>query len=192
MPGIVPIAGADWERVITQGGTPSLVWFETTWCSHCVKVRPILERIAQNYLHQILVCSVDGDTEKTLVSQWGVRGYPTVIAFNHGVKVDVKIGEQDYLAYNHMAIKLVGDKTHLPYSTLDGQEGVGWPWNADQTASVNSFTLTPYRGGLSRLVFAFDEVGDPHLTLTNSQGLSRTMRWADLPDHLPHEGEKKS
>jgi thioredoxin 1 len=69
-----------------QAGKPILVYVEASWCPTCAKQRPILGRLEKDpAFANLTVFSVDFDTQKDVVREFGVRMQSTLIAF-HGSK----------------------------------------------------------------------------------------------------------
>ena len=60
-------------------------------CGHCKKLEPVYKEVAAE-LHEegleVRVAKVDATVEKKAASEYGVRGYPTLIYFNKGEKMD--------------------------------------------------------------------------------------------------------
>lgn len=68
---------------------PILVDLWADWCSPCLVLGPILEKIIKEFEGQIGIAKVevdDGDNMK-IAGHYKVRGFPTVILFRHGKEV---------------------------------------------------------------------------------------------------------
>lgn len=69
-----------------QEGKPILVYIQASWCPTCAKQRPIIQSLeADPAFANLKIFSVDFDTQKPIVQQFGVRMQSTLIAF-HGAK----------------------------------------------------------------------------------------------------------
>ena len=68
-----------------------LIEFYAPWCGHCKKLEPIYKEVAIA-LHEaglsVRVAKVDSTVEKKVAATYGVRGYPTLIYFSEGEKID--------------------------------------------------------------------------------------------------------
>ena len=62
-----------------------LVQFSAEWCGPCKVLTPTMERIKEEY-EWLGVIKVDVDANPGIVKRFGVRGIPTVIAFDNGVE----------------------------------------------------------------------------------------------------------
>jgi thioredoxin 1 len=71
---------------------PVLVDFTATWCAPCRALEPILEQLAVAYAGRVKIASVDGERHPELAARYGVRGFPTLIAFVGGAEVGRQLG----------------------------------------------------------------------------------------------------
>jgi thioredoxin len=65
---------------------PVLVDFWADWCSPCLVIAPVLERVIVEYDGAIRLArlEVDAGENMKLAGHYRVRGFPTVILFSHG------------------------------------------------------------------------------------------------------------
>jgi putative thioredoxin len=64
--------------------TPVLVDFWAEWCAPCKTLKPILEKLADEYQGRFLLAKVDADANPELSAYFGVRGIPTVVMLVDG------------------------------------------------------------------------------------------------------------
>lgn len=70
----------------TSNNKPVLVDFWADWCSPCLVIAPLLKQVADEFENQILVAKLevdDGENMK-LAGRYKVKGFPTVMMFEHG------------------------------------------------------------------------------------------------------------
>jgi len=77
------------ERVIDASHTiPVLVDLWADWCSPCLIIAPILEKVIIEFKDQIVIAKIevdDGDNMK-IAGRYQVRGFPTLILFQNGIE----------------------------------------------------------------------------------------------------------
>jgi thioredoxin 1 len=82
----------DFDSEVLASPLPVLVDFKTTWCGPCRALAPILSEIAADGAGQLKVVTVDAEESPRLVSLFGVRGFPTVLAFVQGQELARQVG----------------------------------------------------------------------------------------------------
>lgn len=70
------------------------IW--ATWCGPCKAIAPILDKIADEMSEVVKIAKIDADTNQNLVSQFGVRGIPTLIMFKDGLEINRHIGSLNH------------------------------------------------------------------------------------------------
>lgn len=82
-------------RIARQENKPIMVDFYTDWCGWCKKLdqdtysNPEVQELAEEF-----VCvKVDGDSDRSSVSRYGIRGYPTILFLDsNGEEIDRNVG----------------------------------------------------------------------------------------------------
>ncbi len=74
---IIDIDENNFEEQTSKG--LKLIIFSAKWCSYCTKQNEVLKE-----LPDIWFGKVDGDKSSSLVSKYGVMGFPTFVLFKNG------------------------------------------------------------------------------------------------------------
>jgi thioredoxin 2 len=92
------------DQTVGSAGVPVLVDCYADWCGPCRMMAPALDDFAQRHAGRVLVVKLDTDASPQLSTRLGIRGIPTLIAFEHGKERARHVGVADLRALE----KLVG------------------------------------------------------------------------------------
>jgi putative thioredoxin len=67
---------------------PVLLDIGAEWCSPCLVLGPMLEKLAKEYAGKFVLAKVDADENMRIAGRHKVRGFPTVIAYSRGMETD--------------------------------------------------------------------------------------------------------
>ncbi|WP_299021439.1 co-chaperone YbbN [uncultured Photobacterium sp.] len=97
------------QQVIeTSMQTPVAISFWAPSMPETVEVNNILEKIAAQYQGQLVLATLDCESQQMVAAQFGVRGLPTVALFKNGQPADGAAGPQTEESLREMLTK------HLP------------------------------------------------------------------------------
>lgn len=88
----VRVTDQDLERVIREAEVPVLVDFYADWCGPCKIMAPLLDDLARERAGRVLVGKLDTDRNPVMARHFGIRGIPTLIAFENGREVGREVG----------------------------------------------------------------------------------------------------
>jgi thioredoxin 2 len=89
------VTDQDFDRTIASSSVPVLVDFYADWCGPCKVMAPTLDELAQKRAGEALVLKLDTETNPITASRFGIRGIPTLIAFEGGKERGRHVGLAD-------------------------------------------------------------------------------------------------
>jgi thioredoxin 1 len=89
---IIEINDSNFDEEVLMSPIPVLVDMSAVWCGPCKKQLPILEACATDNAGKVKIVKVDIDDSPTIASRFGIRSVPSLILFNLGKQVDMKVG----------------------------------------------------------------------------------------------------
>ncbi|KAM7395257.1 hypothetical protein PAMA_006833 [Pampus argenteus] len=78
---VVELTPSNFNKEVIQSDSLWLVEFYAPWCGHCRNLTPDWKKAATALKGIVKVGAVDADQHKSLGSQYGVRGFPTIKVF---------------------------------------------------------------------------------------------------------------
>ncbi|KAK7092122.1 thioredoxin domain-containing protein 5 homolog [Littorina saxatilis] len=91
--GVMDLTDNNFEDVISDGLT--FVKFFAPWCGHCKRLAPTWEDLgAANAEKEVTIARVDCTQQQTTCNGQSIRGYPTLVVFQNGVRLDDYKGQR--------------------------------------------------------------------------------------------------
>jgi putative thioredoxin len=84
------VTAANFQEIVVDGSmtAPVVVDFWAPWCGPCKSLKPILEKLAEEYGGKFTLAKIDSDQNQELAAHFGVKSIPTVKAVYRGEIID--------------------------------------------------------------------------------------------------------
>jgi thioredoxin 1 len=105
----------DFDEVVLQSKTVTLVDFWAEWCGPCRTLAPIVELVAERYASAAQVFKLNVDKNAAVTQRYGIQGIPTLILFQDGVEKERIVGVASEQKISNMI-----DRQISPSSKLGG------------------------------------------------------------------------
>jgi thioredoxin 2 len=92
------VSEVDFEQTLRGSSAPVLVDFYADWCGPCKMMAPTLDDFTRQHAGELLVLKLDTDANPAVTTRFGIRGIPTIIAFQDGLERGRHVGAADLRA----------------------------------------------------------------------------------------------
>ena len=99
----MPITDAEFGKVVSTADVPVVVDFYADWCGPCKMMAPALDEFAREQMGRVLVLKLDTEVNQTTAQRFGIKGIPTLIAFENGEEARRHVGMADVSALAALA-----------------------------------------------------------------------------------------
>jgi len=89
---MLTLTDENFEREISSLRGPVLVDFWAHWCSPCLVLGPILEKLVNEYREKLILAKVSLDTAPLVAQKYGIEQIPTIILFKEGKPISGFVG----------------------------------------------------------------------------------------------------
>jgi protein disulfide-isomerase len=102
----VPLTAESFQKFVTRTHDPWFIKFYAPWCPHCQVLAPTWLAMAKEMKGKLNIGEVNCEVEKRLCKDAGVKGYPTMLFFKSGEKVEYEglRGLGDLISYSQKAV----------------------------------------------------------------------------------------
>ena len=88
----VDVTDASFEAEVAQADRPVVVEFWAEWCAPCKAMAPALDQLAVEFDGRAKIAKLQMDDNPKVVSRIGVRSAPTLMIFNAGKPIAMRVG----------------------------------------------------------------------------------------------------
>src|SRR5215211_5857226 len=89
------VSDKEFDRTIAGSSVPVVVDFYADWCGPCKAMAPTLDEFAAKLAGEALVVKLDTEANPATAARFGIRGIPTLIAFEAGKEKRRHVGMAD-------------------------------------------------------------------------------------------------
>ena len=174
----VPLTAESFQRLVTNTMDPWFVKFYAPWCHHCQAMAPNWAEMAREMEGVLNVGEVNCDIEKRLCRDARVKGYPTLLFFRGGERVEYNglRGVGDLISYAKKAIDVgsgVNDVDATMFETMEESEEVIFLYFYDHATVSEDFAA------LERLTLSL--IGHGKLVKTKDPKLAERFKISTWP-----------
>jgi putative thioredoxin len=103
------VDASNFQQIVLDGSmkVPVVVDFWAPWCGPCKSLKPILEKLAEEFQGKFILAKINADDNQELAAQFGVRGIPDVKAVYQGKIVDQFSGALPESAVREFLARLI-------------------------------------------------------------------------------------
>lgn len=174
----IPFTAETFQSQVTMTQDPWFIKFYAPWCGHCQALAPNWIQLAKEMKGRLNIGEVNCDVETRLCKEVHLRGYPTILFFRGGERVEYQglRGLGDIISYANKAIDLgdgVKDIDAAEFKELEEKEEVIFVYFYDHATTSEDFAA------LERLTLSL--IGHAKLVKTNSAALAERFKITTWP-----------
>lgn len=173
-----PLTAESFQSLVTMSQEPWFIKFYAPWCGHCKAMGPNWIQLAKEMKGKLHIGEVNCEVETRLCKDVHVRGYPTILFFRGGERVEYEglRGLGDFVTYANKAID-VGDGVKnvgaVEFAELEEKEEVIFVYFYDHATTSEDFAA------LERLTLSL--IGHAKLVKTDSAKLAERFKITTWP-----------
>ncbi|KAI0966595.1 thioredoxin-like protein [Xylaria arbuscula] len=174
----VPLTAESFQNLVTMTQEPWFIKLYAPWCHHCQAMAPNWQQMAKEMKGKLNVGEVNCDVESRLCKDVRVKGYPTILFFKGGERVeyDGLRGFGDLLHYAEKALDIcegIKDVDAASFVELEKKEEVIFVYFYDHATASEDFQA------LERLPLSL--IGRAKLVKTNDPELYERFKITTWP-----------
>lgn len=174
----VSFTAESFQNLVTMSQDPWFIKFYAPWCGHCQAMAPNWVQLGKEMKGKLNIGEVNCDVESRLCKDVHLRGFPTILFFRGGERVEYEglRGLGDFVSYANKAIDIgdgVKDIDAAEFAELEEKEEVIFVYFYDHATTTEDFAA------LERLTLSL--IGHAKLVKTNSAKLAERFKITTWP-----------
>lgn len=89
---MIEITKENFEKEVKKSAVPVIIDFFADWCGPCQMMKPVFEKISDDYKGKLKFAKVNTENNPELAAKFEVQGIPCLIIANNGKEVDRIVG----------------------------------------------------------------------------------------------------
>ena len=144
---MLTLTDENFEREISSLREPVLVDFWASWCSPCLVLGPILEKLVNEYREKLILAKVNLDTAPLAAQKYGIEQIPTIILFKEGKPISGFVGVRP-----EPQIREWLEENLRKHEAGESEEERLLIKKYEEYAETNGFKLNPNREVVERII----------------------------------------
>jgi thioredoxin 1 len=91
---VLRLTDRNFKEEVFQSQIPVLVEFSASWCVPSQQMKPMLEKVAEEYAGRLKIGNLNVDQNPRTASKYQIMGCPTFILLNSGKVINRRLGAQ--------------------------------------------------------------------------------------------------
>jgi protein disulfide-isomerase len=174
----ISLTAESFQNLVTMTQEPWFIKFYAPWCHHCQAMQPIWQQLGKEMKGKLNIGEVNCDVESRLCKDVHLQGYPTLLFFRGGERVeyDGLRGLGDFVSYANKAIAIGGGVRYIDatrFKELEETEEVIFVYFYDHATTREDFAA------LDRLTLSL--IGHAVIVKTDSAVLADRFKITTWP-----------
>ncbi len=92
---MLAVTQATFTKDVLQSHLPVIVDYWALWCSPCLMLAPIFEKVSKEFAGKMVFAKCDVDANQALAQQQDIRGIPCMVIYKNGKEIERLTGAMD-------------------------------------------------------------------------------------------------
>ena len=140
----IPLTAESFQRLVTATHDPWFIKFYAPWCHHCQAMAPNWQSMAREMQGRLNIGEVNCEIEKRLCKDVRIKGYPTLLYFQAGERVEYEglRGLGDLIKYANQAVDVgrgVAEVNAADFEAMEKEQEVIFLYFYDHATTSEDF-----------------------------------------------------